>query len=76
MSKFDPYDHLSIVLDSDGTLTRNYNAPTVNANPDPSPDDSTVSKDITLNVEKKTWLRIYCRLNCHPMTTLWPGFRS
>ncbi|XP_054779652.1 probable carboxylesterase 9 [Prosopis cineraria] len=59
MSKFDPYNHLSIILNPDGTLTRNYNAPTVNSSPEPTPGDSAVSKDVTLNVEKKSWLRIY-----------------
>lgn len=59
MSKFDPYNHLSIILNPDGTLTRNYKAQTVDANPEPSPGDSTVSKDVTLNTQKKTWLRLY-----------------
>ncbi|KAF7844701.1 putative carboxylesterase 9 [Senna tora] len=59
MSKFDPYNHLSIVLNTDGTLTRNYHAPTIQANPEPKRGDSTVSKDVTLNAANKTWLRIY-----------------
>lgn len=59
MSKFDPYSHLSIALNPDGTLTRNYNNPTIGPNPEPSPGDSTVSKDVTLDAQKKTWLRLF-----------------
>ena len=47
MSKFDPYTHLGITLNPDGTVTRAFKAPTVDANPEPSPGTTTVSKDIT-----------------------------
>ncbi|XP_057742578.1 probable carboxylesterase 9 [Arachis stenosperma] len=59
MSKFDPYSHIGVALNPDGTLTRNLNYPTVEANPEPSPGSSTVSKDITINHENKTWVRIF-----------------
>lgn len=59
MSKFDPYTHLGITLNPDGTVTRAFKAPTVDANPEPSPGTTTVSKDITLDTQKETWVRIF-----------------
>ncbi|KAK7260303.1 hypothetical protein RIF29_26244 [Crotalaria pallida] len=58
MSKFDPYEHFGISLNPDGTLNRPYH-PTTEPNPEPSPGNPTVSKDVTLDKEKKTWLRIF-----------------
>ncbi|KAG5009301.1 hypothetical protein AAZX31_07G078500 [Glycine max] len=59
MSKFDPYTHLGITINPDGTVTRAVKTPTVDANPDPSPGTATVSKDITLDSNKETWVRIF-----------------
>ncbi|KAF5453345.1 hypothetical protein F2P56_028253 [Juglans regia] len=58
MSKFDPYTHLRIALNSDGSITRCLQLPKVKANPVAGPDDVVVSKDVTINVETKTWVRI------------------
>lgn len=59
MSAFDPYTHLGISKNPDGTITRFFNAPTVKANPEPSPGTTVVSKDITIDPQKKTWVRIF-----------------
>ncbi|PRQ57719.1 putative carboxylesterase [Rosa chinensis] len=60
MSKFDPYTHLNIVHNPvDDTLTRLISLPTTDANPNPSPGDPVASKDLTLNSETKTWVRIF-----------------
>ncbi|TQD81088.1 hypothetical protein C1H46_033359 [Malus baccata] len=59
MSQFDPYTHLHIVHNpATDTLTRPA-AATIPANPDPAPGDPVVSKDVTLNPETKTWIRIF-----------------
>lgn len=57
MSKFDPYDHLNIILNPDGSITRLINIPKLPASTDPS--ENALSVDVTLNAEKKTKLRIY-----------------
>ncbi|XP_060169147.1 probable carboxylesterase 9 [Lycium barbarum] len=61
MSKFDPYDHLSVVLNKNGSLTRLLAFPTTQATGDQEhlPGQAVVSKDITLNADKKTWIRLY-----------------
>ncbi|KAM3322927.1 putative carboxylesterase 9 [Capsicum chacoense] len=61
MSKFDPYDHLNVLLNKDGTLTRLIEVPTSQATGDKDqlPGQAVVSKDITLNEEKTTWMRLY-----------------
>ncbi|XVE73973.1 hypothetical protein DITRI_Ditri11bG0161400 [Diplodiscus trichospermus] len=59
MSKFDPYEHLSIRLNPDGTLTRLSNFPKTVANPGVIPALPTVSKDVTVNDETKVWARIF-----------------
>ncbi|KAL6130790.1 hypothetical protein ACLB2K_069169 [Fragaria x ananassa] len=60
MSKFDPFTHLNIVHNPiDDTLTRLVSLPTTDANPNSSPGDPVASKDLTLNSETKTWLRIF-----------------
>ncbi|GAB2232202.1 hypothetical protein Droror1_Dr00011229 [Drosera rotundifolia] len=60
MSRFDPYDHLKVSLNPDGTLTRNYHVNSIDANPTPHPDErSPASKDITINPRTQTWARIY-----------------
>ena len=58
-SDTDPYDHLNIALNSDGTLTRFIDFPKKKANPIACNGDLVVSKDHTLNSEKKTRVRIY-----------------
>lgn len=60
MPGFDAYDHLHIALNPDGTVDRLLKIPSVPATPDVlSPDQHTVSKDVTLDAEKKTSLRIF-----------------
>ncbi|XP_055815023.1 probable carboxylesterase 9 [Solanum dulcamara] len=61
MSKFDPYEHLNVVLNKDGSLTRLLDFPTTQATGDQDhlPGQAVVSKDITLNEDKKTWMRLY-----------------
>ena len=59
MSKFDPYAHTNLVLNPDGTVTSTFEFPTTDANPNATPWNPVVSKDVTLNVETKTWVRIY-----------------
>ncbi|KAJ9188416.1 hypothetical protein P3X46_003775 [Hevea brasiliensis] len=57
--KTDPYEHLHIAPNLDGTITRLLNVPTVEANPEATHGDAVVCKDLTLNAEKQTWIRIY-----------------
>lgn len=57
MSKFDPYDHLNIILNPDGSITRLINIPKLPASTDPT--ETALSVDVTLNAAKKTKLRIY-----------------
>ncbi|KAA8520552.1 hypothetical protein F0562_014808 [Nyssa sinensis] len=64
MSKFDPYDHLDLVRNRDGSITRQVVLPKIPATGDadqhaPS-DPSVVSKDVVLDAGKKTWLRVFC----------------
>ncbi|XP_022769694.1 probable carboxylesterase 9 [Durio zibethinus] len=59
MSKFDPYQHLGIRLNPDGTITRLNNFPNTDANPGIIPGLPTVSKDVTVNDETKVWARIF-----------------
>jgi acetyl esterase/lipase len=58
-SKFDPYSHFGLSLNPDGSLHRAYQTPKTEPNPEPLPGISTVSKDITINNEKKLWARIF-----------------
>ncbi|KAL0379612.1 UNVERIFIED_CONTAM: putative carboxylesterase 9 [Sesamum angustifolium] len=61
MSKFDPYEHLNVSLNHDGSLTRYVKLPTSAATGE-SPQHSAhsvLSKDVTLNPDKKTWMRLY-----------------
>ncbi|XP_042017057.1 probable carboxylesterase 9 [Salvia splendens] len=57
MSKFNPYDHLNVSLNEDGTLTRYVKLPAAPPNSDPS--EAVLSKDVTLSAENKTWMRLY-----------------
>ncbi|XP_019189798.1 PREDICTED: probable carboxylesterase 9 [Ipomoea nil] len=58
-SKFDPYEHLKVVLNDDGTLTRLVALPTTPATGESATGHEVLSKDVTLNGQKKTWMRIY-----------------
>lgn len=61
MSKFDPYEHLKIIKNEDGTLTRLVELPQAPATGDDDlrPGQTVVSKDVTLNATKNTWMRIF-----------------
>ncbi|XP_007051996.2 PREDICTED: probable carboxylesterase 9 [Theobroma cacao] len=59
MSRFDPYQHLGIRPNPDGTLTRLSNFPNTEANRAVIPGLPTVSKDVTINDETKVWARIF-----------------
>ncbi|KAH9678022.1 putative carboxylesterase 120 [Citrus sinensis] len=59
-STIDPYKHLQIVVNPDGTITRSLISPSTEATPDPVNDDAVVlSKDVTVNQSKNTWVRIF-----------------
>ncbi|CAA0842641.1 Probable carboxylesterase 9 [Striga hermonthica] len=62
MSKFDPYDHLNVSLNPDGSLTRFIKLPT-SAATDESPHaaaaHSALSRDAQLDPTRKTWVRVY-----------------
>lgn len=58
-SKFDPYDHLRISRNPDGSITRSKKFPTVDATPEPIPGKQIVSKDVIINPETKVWARVY-----------------
>lgn len=58
-SKFDPYEHLNIRLNPDGTVTRLLKLPLANPDPDPNSGKAVASKDAILDPEKKTSLRIF-----------------
>ncbi|CAO2834974.1 unnamed protein product [Amaranthus hypochondriacus] len=60
MSKFNPYEHLKIEVNQDGTLRRHNKMPQMPSNPNPGQGESVASKDITINNEKHTWVRLYC----------------
>ncbi|ESR58448.1 putative carboxylesterase 9 [Citrus sinensis] len=59
MSTFDAYAHLGVVDDGDGTFRRNREFPGAETNPEPVPGNPTVSKDVTLNANNRTKLRIF-----------------
>ncbi|XP_051129942.1 probable carboxylesterase 9 [Andrographis paniculata] len=58
-SKFDPYEHLNVALNKDGTLTRHRKLPQSPATGESAVGHAVLSKDVTLNADKKTWMRIY-----------------
>ena len=72
MSKFNPYDHLKIFLNPDGTLTRHLKIPVVEEKPNAAPDDVVVSKDVTLNEENKTWVRVFLPTKLPPSSARLP----
>ncbi|WCJ23111.1 alpha/beta-Hydrolases superfamily protein [Euphorbia peplus] len=55
--EFDPYEHLHIAQNPDGSITRLLYPPTEESNPDAT--TGAASKDVTLNAEKETWLRLF-----------------
>ncbi|KAK9068277.1 hypothetical protein SSX86_012388 [Deinandra increscens subsp. villosa] len=61
MSKFDPYEHLKIHKNEDGTLTRLMKFPQIPSTGDGDllPGQTVASKDVTLDPTKNTWLRIF-----------------
>ncbi|KAL2334562.1 hypothetical protein Fmac_015775 [Flemingia macrophylla] len=66
MSKqgIDPYHHLDIVLNPNGTLTRRRHIPST-----PPSDDPTLpvlTKDLTINPQNNTWLRLFLPANPNP----------
>ncbi|EPS59852.1 hypothetical protein M569_14952, partial [Genlisea aurea] len=68
----DPYEHLNVALNPDGTLTRFIQLPTTPpTGEDPTTPGLTVlSKDVTLNADKKTWIRLYRPANVPPAARL------
>ncbi|KAL5062125.1 hypothetical protein RYX36_023862 [Vicia faba] len=59
MSSFDPYAHIGLSFNPDGSLHRGFHKLQTDANPEPSPGISTVSKDITIEDEKNLWVRVF-----------------
>ncbi|KAJ4953840.1 hypothetical protein NE237_030672 [Protea cynaroides] len=59
-SNINPYEHMKIELNPDGSLTRLSELPTLEASVDDPYGDTRaiLSKDVTINPEKKTWVRI------------------
>ncbi|CAH9128052.1 unnamed protein product [Cuscuta epithymum] len=63
MSKFDPYEHLKVSLNDDGSLTRFVHLPSTPATGECPPSvvkgQTAVSKDVILDEKKNTWIRIF-----------------
>ncbi|KAK7270807.1 hypothetical protein RJT34_26246 [Clitoria ternatea] len=55
----DPYRHLDLQLNPDGTLTRLRHIPDTRASSDPSLPIPVLSKDLTFNPSNHTWLRLF-----------------
>ncbi|KAM3688514.1 hypothetical protein ACJW31_10G156300 [Castanea mollissima] len=55
----DPYQHLQIALNADGTITRLREVPITPPTPDPGHPTPALSKDIPLNQSNNTWVRIF-----------------
>ena len=60
MAKFDPFEHLKVRLNHDGSLERMLAIPKRAANPQ---GEDVASKDITINAQKNLWVRVYCPKN-------------
>ncbi|KAF5192257.1 Carboxylesterase [Thalictrum thalictroides] len=59
-SIIDPYKHLRISLNEDGTLTRSgFPTAPVTSEDEFVQGETHVSKDVTLNTDNKTWMRIF-----------------
>lgn len=59
MSKFNALEYLGLSFNPDGSLNRGYVTPKTEPNPEPSSGNPTVSKDITINPETETWVRLF-----------------
>ncbi|XP_073157284.1 probable carboxylesterase 9 [Henckelia pumila] len=61
MSRFDPYEHANVSLNPDGSLTRHMKLPTSPPTGEVPkiPGTAVLSKDVTLDAQKETWMRIY-----------------
>ncbi|KAJ8752922.1 hypothetical protein K2173_008657 [Erythroxylum novogranatense] len=57
--QLDPYKHIHIVQNSDGTFTRTLQLPEVEATFDPNSPTNVLTKDISVNPANNTWVRIY-----------------
>ncbi|KAG7986691.1 hypothetical protein I3843_03G094300 [Carya illinoinensis] len=55
----DPYQHLQLLLNADGTVTHLSEIPNTPATPDPSSPMPVLSKDIPLNQSNNTWVRVF-----------------
>ncbi|KAJ4706131.1 Alpha/beta hydrolase-3 [Melia azedarach] len=58
-STIDPYEHLQIVANPDGTITRNGSFPNTVATPDPANNALVLSKDVPVNKSNNVWVRIF-----------------
>ncbi|CAN8318689.1 unnamed protein product [Cochlearia groenlandica] len=56
---FDPLKHLNITINTDGSCTRHFAFPMINAEPDPSQGNLVASKDVTINQETGLSVRIF-----------------
>ncbi|KNA18481.1 hypothetical protein SOVF_070400 [Spinacia oleracea] len=63
MSKFNPYEHLKVSLNDDGTLHRYNKMAHIPPNLNPGKAEAVASKDITIDMEKNIWVRVYCPTN-------------
>lgn len=67
----DPYAYLNIVKNPDGSITRDLTKfPCTPATPDPSRLNPVVSKDVTVNKSKSTWMRLYAPNDAVPSQKL------
>ncbi|KAK9724527.1 hypothetical protein RND81_05G079700 [Saponaria officinalis] len=55
----DPYQYTQIKLNSDGTVTRSLQIPSIPATPDPASPSLVLSDDFPLNKTHKTFLRVF-----------------
>ncbi|KAF3951646.1 hypothetical protein CMV_022726 [Castanea mollissima] len=59
VSTIDPYEYLQIIQNSDGTIKRLYEIPSTPAAPDHNGSSPVITKDVTLNPNHNTWVRIF-----------------
>ncbi|XP_050263618.1 carboxylesterase 1-like [Quercus robur] len=59
VSTIDPYEYLQIIQNSDGTIKRLYEIPSTPAAPDHNGSTPVITKDVTLNPNHNTWVRIF-----------------
>ncbi|KAI4324915.1 hypothetical protein MLD38_030357 [Melastoma candidum] len=58
-STFDPYAFLEISPNLDGTITRHTTIPVIPASLDPDPKNASLSRDVPLDPDRATWIRLY-----------------